>query len=69
MLSLNGSTSLSVAFPSTPGFDQVTGIGTVNVNNLLTNWKTAFTSATALTATPASITTSQSTSLKATVTG
>jgi hypothetical protein len=69
MLSLNGSSSLSVAYPSTPGFDQVTGIGTVNVHNLLINWDTAFTSTTALTASPTSITSSQSTELTATVTG
>jgi hypothetical protein len=69
MLSLTGASSLTEAFPSTPGFDQVTGIGTVNVQNLLTNWNTAFTSTTALTALPASISTSQSTQLTATVTG
>ncbi|MGD0628767.1 MAG: protease pro-enzyme activation domain-containing protein [Terracidiphilus sp.] len=69
MLSTTGSSSLSVAFPSTAGFDQVTGIGTVNVQNLLTSWNTAFTSTTGLKASPASITTSQSTQLTATVTG
>jgi hypothetical protein len=69
MLSLTGSSSLSVAYPSTPGFDQVTGIGTVNVHNLLTNWNSAFTSTTGLTASPNSITSSQSTELTATVTG
>jgi len=69
MLSLTGSSSLSVAFPSTPGFDQVTGIGTVNVQNLLTNWNSAFTSTTALSASPTSISPSQSTLLTATVTG
>ncbi len=69
MLSTNGSTSLSVAYPSTPGFDQTAGIGTVNVNNLLTKWNTAFTSTTGLKASPTSITSSQSTQLTATVTG
>jgi hypothetical protein len=69
MLSLTGSSSLSVAYPSTPGFDQVTGIGTVNVNNLLTLWNTAFTSTTGLMASPTSITSSQSTELTATVAG
>ncbi len=68
MLSLNGSNSLSVAFASQPGFDQVTGIGTVNVNNLLVNWNTAFTTTTGLNATATSITGSQSTNLTATVT-
>jgi hypothetical protein len=69
MLSLTGSSSLSVAYPSTPGFDEVTGIGTVNVQNLLMNWNTAFTSTTGLTASPTSITPSQSTELTATVAG
>jgi hypothetical protein len=69
MLSLTGSSSLSVAYASTPGFDQVTGIGTVNVHNLLINWDTAFTSTTGLTASPTSITSSQSTELTATVAG
>jgi len=69
MLSLNGSASLSVAFPSKAGFDQVTGIGTVNVNNLINKWSTAFSSGTTLSANPTTITSSQSTELKATVTG
>ncbi len=69
MLSLKGSSSLSVAYPSTIGFDQVSGIGTVNVNNVITKWNTAFTSTTGLKASPTSITSSQSTELTATVTG
>ncbi|MGO9590578.1 MAG: choice-of-anchor D domain-containing protein, partial [Candidatus Acidiferrales bacterium] len=69
MLSTTGSKSLSVAYSSAPGFDQTAGIGTVNVNNLLTKWNTAFTSTTGLKASPTSITSSQSTELTATVTG
>ena len=69
MLSLKGSSSLAVAYPSTIGFDQVSGIGTVNVNNLITKWNTAFTSTTSLKASLTSITSSQSTVLIATVTG
>jgi hypothetical protein len=69
MLSLTGSSSLTVAYPSTVGYDQVTGIGTVNVNNLIADWNTAFTSSTALNANPTSINSSQSTELTATVTG
>jgi len=69
MLSLNGSSSLSVAYPSTAGFDQSSGIGSMNVANLISKWNTAFTSSTALSANPTSITSSQSTELKATVTG
>src|ERR1700688_3066473 len=69
MLSLTGSSSLTVAYPSTIGFDEVTGLGTVNVHNLITEWNTAFTSTTGLKASPTSITPSQSTVLTATVTG
>jgi subtilase family serine protease len=36
MLSLNGTKSLSVAYNSKPGFDQVTGLGSLNVANLIT---------------------------------
>ena len=69
MLSLTGSSSLTVAYPSAVGYDQVTGIGSVNVNNLIADWNTAFTSSTALMANPTSISPSQSTTLTATVTG
>ena len=69
MLSRTGAASLTVAFPSTPGYDEVTGIGTLNVNNLFTNWNKAFTSTTTLSAAPASITSAQSTTLTATVKG
>ena len=69
MLSVKGSSSLTVAYSSTPGFDQTTGIGTVNAYNLITKWNTAFTSTTGLKASPTSITPSQSTQLTATVTG
>ena len=69
MLSRNGSSSLSAAYQSKPGFDQITGIGTVNVYNLLTKWNTAFTSTTGLKASITSLISSQSTNLTATVTG
>ena len=69
MLSLTNSNSLTVAFSSAPGYDEVSGIGTVNVYNLITKWNTAFTSSTGLSANPTSISTSQSTQLTATVTG
>ncbi len=57
------------AYASAPGYDQATGIGSLNVTNLIVNWDTAFKSATALTASSTSITPSESTTLKATVTG
>jgi len=71
MLSRTSASSLAVAYPSTPGYDEVTGIGTVNVYNLITNWNattTTLTSSTTLTAAPTTITSSQSTTLTATVT-
>jgi hypothetical protein len=55
MLSLTGQNSLAVAYPSTPGYDEATGIGTVNVYNLLTNWTTGATSSVTLTADSATI--------------
>jgi len=69
LLSLDGATSLGVAYPSTVGFDSATGLGSVNVNNLITKWNSAFGSTTALSASPTSLTSSQSTELTATVTG
>jgi subtilase family serine protease len=69
ILSLTGSSSLTVAYASAAGYDQVTGIGSVNVANLIADWNTAFTSSTSLTANPTSINSSQSTDLTATVTG
>jgi hypothetical protein len=69
VLSTKGASSLVIGYPSTVGYDEVSGVGTLNVNNLLTKWNTAFTSKTVLTASPTSITTAQSTTLSATVTG
>ena len=68
ILSLTNAASLTVAYPSTPGYDEATGIGSVNVYNLLTKWNTAFSSSVALTANPATILSSASTSLTAVVT-
>jgi len=69
MLSTTGPATLTVAFPSTPGYDEVSGIGTPNVTNLIENWYKAYTSTTTLTATATSLTPTTSTSLKATVKG
>jgi hypothetical protein len=49
-------------------YDIATGLGSVDVTNLINNFSKVFTSSTAITANPTSITTAQSTSLKATVT-
>jgi subtilase family serine protease len=69
LLSTSGSASLKVAFPSGIGYDNATGLGSVNIYNLITKWNTAYTSSTELKAAPTSITSSQSTDLTATVTG
>ena len=69
MLSLNGASSLKAAYPSTAGYDEATGIGTLNVYNLISKWNTVFTSTTALAASPTTIAASGSTTLTATVTG
>ncbi len=69
LLSTTGAASLSVAYPSAIGYDNATGLGSVNIYNLITKWNTAFTSSTQLKAAPTSITSSQSTDLTATVTG
>lgn len=62
-------TSLAPAYNSTIGYDAATGIGTLNVANLLTNWNTTFTSTTTMTASSTSITYSGSTTLTATTAG
>jgi len=69
MLSTTGASSLTVGFPSGVQYDETTGLGSVNIYNLITKWNTAFTSSTELKAAPTSITSSQSTDLTATVTG
>ena len=69
MLSLNNNSSLSVAYPATAGYDAATGIGSLNVANLITNWNKAFTSTTGMTASPTSLAANQSTTLTATVSG
>ena len=68
MLSLSNASSLTVAYPSAPNYDEATGIGTVNVYNLLTNWNTAFSSTTDLGTSATSILSTQSLTLTAQVT-
>jgi hypothetical protein len=51
------------------GYDEATGLGSVNIANLIHNWNMAYTSTTGLTASLASIAPTQSTLLTATVTG
>ncbi|MGC2211093.1 MAG: protease pro-enzyme activation domain-containing protein, partial [Candidatus Korobacteraceae bacterium] len=68
MLSLNGASSLQAAYASGAGYDEATGIGTLNVYNLITKWNTAFPSTTTLMASPTTIAVNGSTILSATVT-
>jgi subtilase family serine protease len=60
--------SLTYGYLAGVHYDIATGLGSVNVANLINNFNKAFSSSTALTATPTSITAAQSTTLKATVT-
>jgi len=68
LLSTTGASSETIGYPTGPGYDPATGLGSINVTNLIANWNQAFTSTTHLAAAPTSITSSQSTSLTATVT-
>ena len=70
LLTASGNNSvLAIAYPASPGFDIATGLGSVNVTNLINKWTTVFSSSTKLSANPTTITSSQSTTLTATVTG
>jgi hypothetical protein len=68
LLSTTGASSETIGYPTGPGYDPATGLGSINVTNLIANWNQAFTSTTHLAAAPTSISSSQSTSLTATVT-
>jgi subtilase family serine protease len=69
MLSASGSSSLTVAYPAGAYYDLATGLGSLNIANFINGWSGANSSSTALSANPTSISPSQSTTLKATVTG
>ena len=69
ILSLGNSSTLITAYDSTIGLDRATGLGSVNVGNLIADWNTAFTSSTTLQATPTSLIQGDTTQLTATVTG
>lgn len=69
LLSTTGAGSLTVGYPSGVGYDEATGLGSVDVYNLITKWNQAFTSSTALMAASSSIPASGSDQLTATVTG
>jgi len=67
----NSISTFEPAFPTSAGYNDATGLGSVNITNLVTNWTRVtpqFASTTTIAANPASIFTSTSTDLKATVT-
>ncbi|MGO9085052.1 MAG: Ig-like domain repeat protein [Candidatus Sulfotelmatobacter sp.] len=70
LLSMSVST-LEPAFPTSAGYNAATGLGSVNIANLVNNWTTLtsqFASTTTLAANPSSIATTGNTTLTATVT-
>jgi len=69
LLSTTGAGSLNIAYNSGPGYDLATGLGSINVYNLLANWNKAFTSTTKLAASATTIPSSGSVKLTATVAG
>ena len=70
VLTSSGNTSTFIdGYAAGAKYDIATGLGSVNVTNLISKWNTAFSSMTSLKANPTTITTAQSTTLTATVTG
>jgi len=59
----------SFGFTAGPGYDLVTGLGSVDANTLASNWTIATPSTTTVTASPATVSFSSSVKLTATVTG
>jgi uncharacterized protein (TIGR03437 family) len=58
-----------MGYAATPGYDLATGLGTVDANNLVTQWNVGTASRTVLTADAASVSLSDTVHLTATVTG
>lgn len=69
LLSTTGAGSLNIGFSSGVGYDEATGLGSVDVYNLITKWNQAFTSSTALAASLTSVSPTTSDTLTATVSG
>ena len=69
VLSTTGSSSLTVGYASGVGYDEATGLGSVDVYNLVTKWNQAYTSSTTLIAAASSIPATGSDQLTATVAG
>ena len=64
-----GCTDLLVGYDAAPGYDLATGWGSVDVNNLVTQWSTGAATATALSATPSSPALGDAVQLAAAVSG
>ena len=69
LLSTTGSSSLNIGFSSGVGYDEATGLGSVDVYNLITKWNQAYTSSTTLGASLTSVSPTTSDTLTATVSG
>ncbi len=67
LLSTTGASTLTVGYPAAPDYDLATGLGSLDIYNFITHWSQSYASATTFTALPASITASQSTTLKVSV--
>ncbi len=69
-LSSSSNTANTLAYQSAPGYDLGTGLGSVNIGNLVDNWtvSAAFTSSTTISASSSSITNTTNTTLTGTVT-
>ncbi len=67
----NSTNTFESAFPASAGYNDATGLGSVNITNLVTNWTSVtpqFASSTTIAANPTSIFTTANTDLTATVT-
>jgi hypothetical protein len=68
VLSTTGAASLTIAYPSTVAYDEATGLGSLNIANLVNNYAGAITTNTVVAASPTVIAENKSTTLTATVT-
>lgn len=69
LLSTTGASSLSIGYSSGVGYDEATGLGSVDVYNLITKWNQAYTSSTTLVAALTTVSPTTSDTLTATVAG
>ena len=69
LLSTAGAGSLQIGYSSGVGYDEATGLGSVDVYNLITKWNQVYTSSTTLAASLTSVSATTSDTLSATVSG